>query len=235
MSTKRAELKTKLKTITMDYDLRVFFRDFLDEFVAEDDTLTNPVSTTTITVDTLVAGDITLSDTSWDDLRFPVSAIKLQGTGSEPDIENTYGTYLFDDGTPETVFIMAQMPHAWKEGTNVFPHTHWYKTTSATGDVCWQLDYIISKKGAQFSDTFTTITGVTPAIGDNDTVRTHALTPIGSSGIDMTGCGLSDHIIMKLTRKADATIDTYGADAGLLEFDIHYEIDSFGSDSEFTQ
>jgi len=225
MSSKRTELKTKLKAITMDYDLRVFFRDFLDEYLAEDDLLTSSI----------VTDSITLSNTSWDDLRFPVNAIKLRGSGSEPDEETTYGTLLFDNNTVESVFVTAQMPHAWKEGTTIYPHVHWYKTTSAAGDVCWQLDYIICKKGAQFSDTYTTITGATPAISDNDTARTHALTSLNSSGIDMTGCGLSDMIIMKLSRKADDALDTYGADAALLEFDIHYEIDSFGSDDQFSQ
>ncbi len=181
----------------------------------------------------MIADRVNVKDPQWDDLRFPASAVNPPGQASDPDFDTTNGGWLFDDNSTEIVFLMAQMPHAWRQGTTLKPHVHWQKTTSAGGDVYWQLDYKKAPIGEVMDAAFTTIYSTTVATGtpDNDTANEHLITPLGD--IAMPGGELSDMLIMKLSRFGSNGADTYGADARLLEFDIHYEIDGFGSGREF--
>jgi len=170
---------------------------------------------------------------SWDDLRFPVTAINPPGAVSDPTFDTTNGTLLFGATGTDVIYVIAQMPHSWKEGTAVVPHVHWYKTTSAAGNVLWRLEYKKFPIGAVGDADFTAIDQATPAISDGNVALTHALTSFGE--IDMTGLTLSDMLLMKVSRIGDNAADTYGADAALMEFDIHYQIDGLGSQQEFTK
>ena len=111
---------------------------------------------------------------------------------------------------------------------------HWQKTTSASGDVFWQFDYEVVNNGAVAAmDYGSQLQATTVAIGtpDGDTANEVLITPLGD--ITMTGKTLTSLIFWKFSRIGGDAADTYGADARMLEFDIHYEIDSFGSNEEF--
>lgn len=168
----------------------------------------------------------------WEDMRFPVTTINPPGVASDPDIDPNTGLLLFDAASTELIFVVAQMSHTWDEGTGIRPHIHWFKTTSAEGDVAWRCRYRMFPIGdvgdAEWQDLgmFTT-----PPVSDNDTALTHALTSFGE--IDMTGLTLSDMIIFEISRVGGDASDTYGADVALLEFDIHFIINSRGSRGEF--
>lgn len=171
---------------------------------------------------------------NWDDLRFPATAINPPGQASDPDVEATSGLLLFAAAGTELIYALAQMPHSWREGTNISPHVHWQKTTSAAGNVAWQLKYKMAPIGevmdADWSDAdiaTATVTG-TP---DNDTADEHLITAF--TDIAMDGKSLSDCILFQIARVGDDAADTCGADARLLEFDIHFIIDTLGSEQEF--
>ena len=68
---------------------------------------------------------------------------------------------------------------------------------------------------------------------DDDTADRHLISSFGNSAVDMTGSEISDCILFEITRVGGDALDTYGADARLLEFDVHYQIDSHGSVGEF--
>lgn len=170
--------------------------------------------------------------TRWDDLKFPANATK-EIVGKEPGIEAATGLLLFAASGTEAVSLLAQMPHAWKEGSVLHPHVHWMKTTSAAGDVMWELQYKIAPIGEIMDASWTTLTNSSPVGGtpDTDTADYHMITSFDP--IDMTGHTLSTCIIFLLSRLGSDAADTYGADARLLEFDVHYELDSNGSREEF--
>lgn len=174
---------------------------------------------------------------SWDDLKFPATAINPPGQASDPDREADTGLLLFAAAGTELVYALAQMPHAWKEGSDISPHVHWQKTTSAAGDVMWQLAYKISAIGAVMDSEWSVLTASEPVAGtpDNDTANEHLLTSFDDIDMSNGGSnyGLSTCILFRLSRLGDDAADTYGADARLLEFDIHYQIDSLGSEQEF--
>jgi len=180
-----------------------------------------------------IADWINLKNVQWDDLRFPASAANPPGLTSDPDYDTTNGGWLFDASSVELLFFQVQMPHGWKEGSTIHPHVHWQKTTSAGGDVYWQIEYKHAPIGEVMDVAFTTLTvsSTVPGTPDNDTAGEHLISTFGD--LDMSGKTLSDMLLVKLSRNAGGGADTYGADARLLEFDIHYEINSHGSGREF--
>lgn len=176
-----------------------------------------------------------LTDTVWDDLRFPASAINPPGGLNDADVDSDDGTFLFAAGATEVVAVVAQMPHGWVEGTALVPHVHWCKTTSAAGDVVWQLEYRKYPIGGQGTTTWSVHSTIASTVGgtpDNDSAEESLISSFGD--FDMTGNTLSDIIIFRITRLGPDGSDTYGADARLLEFDLHYQIDRIGSDNEFS-
>lgn len=166
----------------------------------------------------------------WDDLRFPATAINPPGAASDPDWDVTDGGWLFDPGSTEVLYLVAQLPHTWIEGSTLKPHVHWEKSTSAAGNVLWQLRYEWSSIG-QVRSTLTTLNASTPEISDQDTADLHAITPLGD--IDGTGRGISDMLMMRLERVGGNPADTYDADVRLLEFDIHFQIGRIGTEEQF--
>lgn len=172
----------------------------------------------------------------WDDLRFPSQGINPPGAAADPDLETTTGLWLFAAAGTETLAGVAQLPHAWKEESTIKPHVHWQKTTSAAGNVLWRLDYEVVANGAVAPMAYgSQIDSASPVSGtpDGDTANEVLITSLGD--IDMSGKLISCLILWKLSRIGGDASDTYGADARLLEFDIHYEIDSRGSIQEFTK
>lgn len=169
-------------------------------------------------------------DNSWDDLRFPSQGINPPGQVNDPDIDID-GTLLFDEGRTELIAGIAQMPHTWVEGTAIKPHIHWMKTTSAAGDVVWQFAYRIADPGDVFPAFSDWITATPAPVSPGDVADTHGISSFGS--LDMTGFKISCIIIWKLQRVGGDEGDTYGADAKLLEFDIHYRNHNYGSRQEY--
>lgn len=175
-----------------------------------------------------------LKDTSWEDLRFPAQGINPPGAVSDPDVESTTGFLLFDPSGTEVIAGVAQMPHSWKEGTSIYPHVHWCKTTSAAGNVLWQLDYEVVNNGSVATMAYGSQLQAPAAASstpDSNTANKVLISGFGEAA--MTGMTVSCLIIWKLSRIGGS--DTYGADARLFELDFHYEIDSFGSNTEYTK
>lgn len=182
-------------------------------------------------------GDLVIHDTRWDDLRFPSQGINPPGAASDPDLSATSGLWLFDAAGTELLMGVAQMPHAWDEGTAISPHVHWQKTTSAAGNVLWRLDYEVVANGdvaaMDFGGGQLDITTPVDGTVDDNTANRVLISSFGE--IDMTGYKASCLIFWKLSRIGGDASDTYAADARLVEFDIHYRINSFGSQDLFTK
>jgi hypothetical protein len=172
----------------------------------------------------------------WDDLRFPSQSINPPGALVDPDVESTTGLLLFDDGRIEIAAGVAQFPHSWLVGSAIVPHVHWQKTTSAAGNIAWRLEYELVNNGAVAAmDYGSALTVNAPVSGmtDDDTANQVLISSFGQ--IDMTGASLSSLLLWRLSRLGGEAEDTYGADARLIEFDIHYQIDSNGSMTEFSK
>jgi len=164
----------------------------------------------------------------WEDLRFPATQLKVNPATNRPDFDFTEIRYLFDATSTETLYMIAQMPHGWKEGSNIRPHVHWQPTTTNTNNVLWRLEY----KWTNINEVDTGI-WISLDVLDASTgvVGTHQIASFGE--IDGTNKRVSSILTMKLSRMGNEGSDNYTADTLLKEFDIHYLIDSNGSLEEY--
>lgn len=170
----------------------------------------------------------------WDDLRFPAQGINPAGSPSPASIDNTTrpGTLLFASNSTQHIGGVAQIPHAWKRNSALRPHVHWAKTSSASGGVVWQFRYAVADIGSVIP-AYSAWAGGTNAVSDSDTADKHAITSF--SEIDMTGLKESTIVLWEIRRKHDDAADDYGADARLLEFDIHYLTNKRGTNTEIPE
>ena len=115
------------------------------------------------------------------------------------------------------------MQHDYKEGTNISPHIHWSPSSTASGNVKWQMTYSwVNKTGA-----FGSGTTASKTVAATGTVGSHIYTtfaPIAGSGKE-----IGSIIALRLFRDSGDGSDTYEDDAIFLDFGIHYQCDSIGS------
>jgi hypothetical protein len=186
---------------------------------------------------------------AWDDLRVEPVA-RTTGANAptfEKWLDDAAGTsrgvylYSFDDanaGSEKEIFFTMQMPHNWA-ATAVGIHVHWIGAVDdTTATPRWGMEYVWKEIGAVFGDT-TTVYVVGNTAGDaNITALKHYISEFTAVTPDSTQDGLSSILIGRLFRDSANAADTYnasGAKCGLLYIDAHYEIDGFGSNSEYTK
>lgn len=170
----------------------------------------------------------------WEDLRFPAATINPAGltSGAARELTGVFaGSLLFDAASTEICVGSAQFPHSKMLDTMIYPHVHWTPTSTDAGNVLWRLEYIIADRGEVFPASYTVINTLAEA---SLIANMHLSTPLGT-GIDTTGYGISTMMVWKLSRIGGDGTDDYGADARLLEFDIHYQADEIGSAEERTK
>ena len=176
-------------------------------------------------------GTLFLNDhTNYEDLRFPATGINPPGLVSDPDIDTNDGTLLFDKASTEIIMGIAQMPHSWKPGL-IEPHIHWQGTDDEAGGVLWRFEYDVADRNSAFSGSWTTIDLVAATHEDENINIVSDFVP----QINLEQYGLSCVIKWRVSRIGGDVLDTYDADAKLLEFDIHYQIESIGSGEEYSK
>jgi hypothetical protein len=169
---------------------------------------------------------------AWDDLRFPASGINPAGTANAPTVDTTTypGTLLFSGSADNHLAGLAQLPHAWLEGSELRPHVHWRKP-AADGSglaVGWELRYSISGINAA-PVAYTAWLAGTLAVGNLTAQEHHNITSFPA--IDMTGYKGSTCVTWELRRVGSS--DAYNSTARFLEFDFHYQVGSSGSVQEY--
>lgn len=170
----------------------------------------------------------------WEDLRIVPGAFTFAGA-SDPVLNNwqpggagaTFKVYVF--ATNDEVFFTCQIPHSWREGSELRPHIHWTARDRGVAEagktVAWKIDYsIASPEGDFLASSTVDLTDTCSGVNDH-----HELTVSGS--IPGTDLEVSAIFMGRLYRDAG---DTWaGAIAAqlpaLLEFDLHYLVDSLGS------
>ena len=165
--------------------------------------------------------------TVFDDLVVPLTSSKV-GVNSKPDFDETNIGYLFpQNDTSEILYMIVQLPHRWKEGSDVFPHVH-YQRTSA-GKPTFKIDYSWFSVGDATSAPGTTLTLDTEVV----TYSSGSIHQINksASGISGTGKTISSILLIKLYRDDN----TVTGDVLTYQFDIHFEIDRLGSRQEYTK
>jgi hypothetical protein len=170
---------------------------------------------------------------AWDDLRSPASAINPAGSAAAATVDQEDGGLIFANGAVQTIATWFQMPHAWKEGSDIYLHVHWHKlaTGTMTGTVKWQTKYEWTNIGATRAG-FSAFADGSESVPNSNIALKHAMFhfPV-ISGAGKTKSSMICVVLQRLSSGAGA--DTFGANAKLLEIDIHYQVDKFGSQTEY--
>lgn len=176
--------------------------------------------------------------TLWDDLR--VALDKGANSAALDYISGSSGPQIWffrNNAALEIMSFTVQMPHNWKEGTTIYPHLHWMPKNSASGNVEWNFEYTWANYDETTPEVFPAITTLTEVASGPFTAGTHLITALtsGDSGIIATGKKISSVLICSIWRNSTRAADTYNADAGLISLDFHYEVDTFGSRTEYSK
>jgi hypothetical protein len=170
----------------------------------------------------------------YDDLNFP--ALSLTKSASlTPNLGAILGSggiqgYLFNGaGQTNEVFGAGEILHSYEQGTNLYPHIHWMASTANAGNVTWFLEYSI----ANTLGTYTSTTTINVTTATTNAAWVHIFSSLPT--INGAGLNIGSQIVFRLYRNSSATTDTYGYDASLISFGIHYKTNSFGSSGEFSK
>lgn len=178
-------------------------------------------------------GTMTLNGdaTVWDDLRVQI----LTRTGSvAPSYTAGFGgnanlyAYSFRKDQTNNVYFEVQLPHTWA-GTTVYPHVHWSPSETGTGNIRWILEYTWVNMNGTF--------GTSESYNMDSTVSTNSqwkhIVAHNETGIIPTvnQNQVSSMLICRLYRAGGVSPDTLNSNASLVAFDIHYEINSMGSNT----
>jgi len=183
---------------------------------------------TSLDGDLTVGGNFSMTDTQWTDLKFPFTR-DSQGQNSKPDFDFTELGLLFpQNDEAEEVYIIGQFGHDRAHGTDISPHLHYIQDTA---DIpIFEMTYRWIRNGDAI-DTWTTIeTSATTAFPytSGSILQLLEFPMLDGSGIDSVS-SMMDIIIRRQTG------DGLTGDVLVKEFDIHYQVDSVGSDSEYVK
>lgn len=172
--------------------------------------------------------------TTWEDLQVPGLSMRLAGS-NDPTLTTFVGAtkiYAFADEAvnEEEVYFTVQIPHAYKEGSSIYPHIHWAPEDGAGGNVRWALEY----NWMNVTDQFTGSTTLTVDAAAGSTAKAHRLS--SWSAITGTSKTISSILVCRLYRNSSHGNDTYtGKSAFLLQVDFHIERDAVGSKQELVK
>jgi hypothetical protein len=185
-----------------------------------------------ISGNTIFKGNITYNDTFWEDANLGVITLG-DGVNAPTKIDwNSTGVEVnCFAGSVKNDYVSGciEMPHSWKEQTNIYPHLHWAKTDANNGYVVWNVSYFISNQiSNRILQGRLNVSSITPATAWNETY-------IEFNEISMTNFKLGTQVCFRLERLQDFVNDSYSGFACPTTIGIHYEIDSVGSREEFVK
>jgi hypothetical protein len=178
-----------------------------------------------------------LDPPQWDDLRVPASATGV-GAANTPafqkNMDNGAGSVglfqrTFAAAARNDVFAEFQIPHQRKVDSDMYLHFHWVPTTNHNGNILWECELAVANLNSAFAVTGTSVfqvTTINAGLKLNQNVHTD-LTQISGQGIT-----LSAFILCRISRMGADGADTYTGEAILLGVDLHYLIDTLGSQLE---
>ena len=147
--------------------------------------------------------------------------------GTAPDVNTLSGNnklYSFDGAsTLEGLNCCIELPHSYKEGSDIEVHIHYLRTTTtASGNVKWFADYSICPlMGALVASQTISVVKTVAAQNVCDVATIGTISGVGRK--------ISDVISFRIYRNPSDAADTFAADVLMTSFGIHYERDTLGS------
>jgi len=163
--------------------------------------------------------------TVWDDLMFPFTTGN-RGNNATPAFVPDSMYYLFTGGADTSnclMYMTVQMPHRWADGVDsLYPHIH-YKHTTTGGTPTFRVRYKWVNIGSAIPTAWTyTTLSLTTGTTDHTHRMSYALKNIPSTSKTISSLLLCQIYLVSQT-------GTGGI--GAYQFDIHYPINSMGSNT----
>lgn len=131
-----------------------------------------------------------------------------------------------------------QINHGWKVGSAIYPHLHWWQTSSNVPN--WLIQYRWQYNGSAKQSSWTYAKRSTEIYPFVTGSTINQITTFGSI-TPTSDADLSDIIQFRLIRDGDnqssafSSTDPLTGNVSAVNFDVHVEIDMFGSRSEFSK
>ena len=183
-------------------------------------------------------------DTYFDDLQYSLVGQRLTSPSAHITYSASYTQVVLAkscDWNDDWLAMTIQMSHRWKTGSVVYPHIHWRQDAKAMPNLI--ISYIWQVNGAEQNTTWLHLAHTANAYTWSSGQHLNQITKFGSI-TPPTGAGLSDIIFFKIMRDVanESTLFT-GAEVDVnvqddvyaSSFDIHFEIDSAGSNTEYVK
>lgn len=133
-------------------------------------------------------------------------------------------TYAFDGGAAmEELHWATEIPHSYKEGTDLIPHAHIYPTTTGAGNIKFFLEYWVKSNGG------TAVTGTASFVVAAGGTAWEESRENFDSVIDGSTLTIADQAHFRIYRDPTDAEDTYADDVAIGTLGYHYEIDTIGS------
>jgi hypothetical protein len=179
--------------------------------------------------------------TVWDDLRIIPTAFDFAG-GTDPTLVNYQPTgsgavtKLYEFAKNDVAYFVAQLPHSYREGTDIFVHIHWTPGVRGTEEngktVGWKVLYTWANIDGTFS-AMSTADLSDACDGTDDKHQKTGYITIDGHTVPKT---ISSMLLCQVTRTDTGADDTWVSTTSgqlplILEVDFHYEINTVGSRS----
>jgi len=170
-------------------------------------------------------GFLWLTDECWDDMSIAMANAKVPAANAPTwrDYKQTQ-VPAFSASQVNVLYFTAQLPHSYKEGSDLEFHIHVAYPDAVAGNSVWYFSYSWANDGVAFPVALST-TVTKPSIG---IVDGHQLMEI-IANIDGTGKKISSVLLCSIQRLGNSGDDNYGNEIYLVSGDFHYQKDAIGS------
>ncbi len=197
-------------------------------------TLLLPGCSATDPIEHVYVESITYTDSHWEELVVPANAV---GEGwPAPGAGNAQSGYVYLFPRPalptDELFLhfTFQMPHAWKEGTDITPNIRFIFNSDEVGtNVRWEIQYSWANIGDNFPVSTHRYGLSNPA--NNDSLKHQIVEFAPISGV---GKKIGSTLMCFLDRSSDVS-DNYTDTALFVSVGLLYQVDSPGSLSQWTK
>ena len=180
-----------------------------------------------------------LTQPRWDDMRFPAISQQVDISAGRLDYDYVNCGVSFDATSryPEDpICHIVQLPHSKRIGTELRPHIHWEQNQAATPN--WLIEWRWVNNG-ELRGTYQQAAIVDNAFAyASGNLQQISVFPTIPPIVREKTSSIMDVRIFRDSGNVSglfAGADAYTGGALLKEFDIHYQVDSFGSQLEYTK
>ena len=168
---------------------------------------------------------LVLTETVYNDLVINMSNAKVPASLA-PTWRAFYQSQVpaFEKDAINVLYFSAQVPHTYKEGTDLEFHIHIAHPDANAGISRWYFSY----SWANVDEAFPVVVATTVSVSAPGVADTHQLAIIDEV-MDGTGKLLSSILVCSIQRLGNLGGDTYDNEIYLISSDFHYEVDTLGS------